>query len=413
MSTASLDIFLGDRANIDDRVFFPAIDRIREEAPMFFSPSQQVWFITRYEDVISAFSDKRWSEKRLQGSQFAAIPEAERAALIPNLITYVPDWVNNIDSPQHDRVRRLLLKGFTRKVIESVRPGIDKVADDLVAYAAEKREFDFVNDIAFPLPAAVVLQLLGVPMEHIGKMRGWANVVTAALAGVQPPRELLLAAEQAFAEMNEIFMIEIDKRKTAPGNDLISALVQAREDNGDALSLEELLGILQLVIIAGHDSTANSIGLGLLAMLNNPEQMALYRDGQVEPLQAMSELSRHINVAAMQPRVALETMQLHGQTVQPGQYAFVMIAAANRDPRMFENPTVLDFKRKNIDRLATFGPGFHHCVGHYLARVELDTLFRRLVQRFPKMEADTSKLQFQLNPVFRGLEALPVRFTPN
>ena len=411
MTTSSLDLFLGDRRNIDDRVFFPAIDRIREEAPMFFSPSQQVWFITRYEDVISAFSDKRWSEKRLQGSQFAAIPEAERAALIPNLVTYVPDWVNNIDSPQHDRVRRLLLKGFTRKVIESVRPGIDKVAEDLVAYAADKREFDFVNDIAFPLPAAVVLQLLGVPMEHIGKMRGWANVVTAALAGVQPPREVLLAAEQAFAEMNEIFMIEIDKRKTAPGNDLISALVQAREDNGDALTLEELLGILQLVIIAGHDSTANSIGLGLLALINNPEQLALYRDGGVDPLQAMSELSRHINVGAMQPRVALERMEMHGQTVEPGQYAFVMIAAANRDPRMFENPTVLDFKRKNIDRLATFGPGFHHCVGHYLARVELDSLFRRLVQRFPKMEADTSNLQFQMNPVFRGLEALPVRFT--
>lgn len=412
MSNDSLDLFLGDRRNIDDRVFFPAIDRIREEAPMFFSPSQQVWFISRYEDVISAFSDKRWSEKRLQGSQFSAIPEAERATVIPNLARYVPDWVNNIDSPQHDRVRRLLLKGFTRKVIESVRPAIDKTSEELIAYAAEKREFDFVNDIAFPLPAAVILQLLGVPLEHLPKMRGWANVVTAALAGVQPPRELLLAAEQAFAEMNEIFMIEIDRRKTAPGNDLITALVQAREDNGDALTLEELLGILQLVIIAGHDSTANSIGLGLLAMINNPAQMALYREGGVEPLQAMSELSRHVNVAAMQPRVALERMELHGQTVEPGQYAFVMIAAANRDPRMFENPKVLDFKRKNIDRLATFGPGFHHCVGHYLARVELDSLFRRLVQRFGKMEADTSNLQFQLNPVFRGLEALPVRFTP-
>src|SRR5690606_15373319 len=114
------------------------------------------------------------------------------------------------------------------------------------------------------------------PLEHLPKMRGWANVVTAALAGVQPPRELLLAAEQAFAEMNEIFMIEIEKRKAEPGSDLITALVQAREDNGDSLTLEELLGILQLVIIAGHDSTANTIGLGLLAMLNHPEQMQAY-----------------------------------------------------------------------------------------------------------------------------------------
>lgn len=410
MSNAHLDLFLGDRANIDDRVFFPAIDRIREEAPMFFSPSQQVWFITRHEDVINAFSDKRWSEKRLHGSQFNAIPEAERATVIPNLVKYVPDWVNNIDSPQHDRVRRLLLKGFTRKVIESIRPAIDQACDDLVDYAAEKREFDFVNDIAFPLPATVILRLLGVPLEHLPKMRGWANYVTAALAGVQPPRELLLAAEQAFAEMNEIFMIEIEKRKTEPGSDLITALVQAREDNGDALTLEELLGILQLVIIAGHDSTANTIGLSLLALLNHPDQLELYREGKVETLTAMSELTRHVNVAAMQPRVALEPIELHGQVAQPGQYAFVMIAAANRDPRMFDNPTRLDFTRRNVDRMASFGPGIHHCVGHYLARVELDALYRRIVKRFKTMEADTSNLQFQLNPVFRGLEALPVRF---
>ncbi len=410
MTPSPLDIFLGDRRNIDDRVFFPAIDRIREEAPMFWSDSQHCWFISRHEDVVNVFNDRRWSEKRLQGSQFHAIPEAQREAEIPNLIRFVPNWVNNIDSPQHDRVRRLLLKGFTRKAIEQLRPAIEQICDELVEQAAQEREFDFVDRIAFPLPAAVILKLLGVPMEHIGKMRGWANAVTAALAGVQPPRETLIAAEAAIAEMDEIFMIEIDKRKSAPGADVITTLSQAREENGDALSVEELLGILQLVIIAGHDSTANSIGLGLLAMLAHPQQMADYKAGRVDGMTAMSELLRHVNVAAMQPRVALEAMELHGQRVEPGQYAFVMIAAANRDPRVFDDPAVMNFSRRNIDRMAVFGPGFHHCVGHYLARVELECLYRRLVQRFPTMQADTSDLVFQLNPVFRGLEALPVRF---
>jgi cytochrome P450 len=409
--TDNLDLFLGDPRNIADAVFFPGIDRIREEDPVFFSPSQHVWFLTRHEDVIQCFSDARWSEKRLQGSQFAAFTEDEKKSLIPNLVRYVPDWVNNIDSPQHDRVRRLLLRGFTRKVIDSVRPDIERFCDALVDMALEKREFDFVDDVAFPLPAQVIMKLLGVPSEHIGKMRPWANVVTAALAGVQPSREILLAAEQAFAEMNAIFMIEIEKRKTAPGNDLISALVQAREDNGDALTLEELLGILQLVIIAGHDSTANSIGLGLLAMLNHPEQMQAYKEGKVDGMQAMYELLRHVNVSAMQPRVAHVDMELRGKQIKAGQYAFVMIAAANRDPRMFENPTVMNFSRPRIDRVAVFGPGFHHCVGHQLARIELDCLFRRLVDRVSKMEADTSDLRFQPNPVFRGLESLPVRFT--
>ncbi len=412
MTTTPLDLFLGDPRNLDDRIFFPAVDRIREEDPVFFSPSQQVWFLTRHEDVVNAFSDARWSEKRLHGSQFTSIPEAERPTVIPNLLRYIPAWVNNMDSPEHDRVRRLLLKGFTRKVVESVRPDIERFSDELIDRALEKREIDFVDDIAFPLPAQVILKLLGVPGEHIGKMRPWANVVTAALAGVQPPRELVIAADRAFQEMNDIFTVEIERRKTAPGKDLITALVQAREDNGDALTIEELLGILQLVIIAGHDSTANSIGLGLLAMLNHPEQMQAYTEGRVEGLNSMAELLRHVNVSAMQPRVAHVDMEWRGKAIKAGQYAFLMIAAANRDPRVFENPTVMNFSRPNIDRVAVFGPGFHHCVGHQLAKVELDSLFRRLFQRVRKIEADTSKLQFQRNPVFRGLEALPVRLTP-
>lgn len=412
MTTTPLDLFLGDPRNLDDRIFFPAVDRIREEDPVFFSPSQQVWFLTRHEDVVNAFSDARWSEKRLHGSQFTSIPEAERPTVIPNLLRYIPAWVNNMDSPEHDRVRRLLLKGFTRKVVESVRPDIERFSNELIDRALEKREVDFVDEIAFPLPALVIMKLLGVPTEHIGRMRPWANVVTAAIAGVQPPRDLVIAADRAFQEMNDIFTVEIEKRKAAPGNDLITALVQAREDNGDALSVEELLGILQLVIIAGHDSTANSIGLGLLAMLGHPEQKRAYLDGKVEGLNSMAELLRHVNVSAMQPRVAHVDMDWRGKQIKAGQYAFVMIAAANRDPRVFENPTVMNFSRPNVDRVAVFGPGFHHCVGHQLAKVELDALFRRLFQRVGKIEADTSTLQFQRNPVFRGLESLPVRLTP-
>lgn len=410
MNSSDLDIFLGDPRNIDDRVLFPAIDRMREEDPVYFSPSQHLWFITRHEDVVNAFNDRRWSAKRLQGSQFLAIPEADREKEIPNLLRYIPDWVNNIDSPQHDRVRRLLLKGFTRKAIDQLKPEIEKICDELVDRALELGEFDFVDQVAFPLPAAVILKLLGVPLEHIGKMRGWANVITAAIAGVQPPRELLVAADRAFQEMNDIFMVEIEKRRKAPGNDVISALSQAREGDGDALTLEELLGLLQLVIIAGHDSTANSIGLGLLAMLQHPQQAADYKEGRVDGMTAMTELLRHVNVSALQPRVAAERIELRGKTIEPGQYAFLMIAAANRDPRVFERPTVMDFSRPNLDRFAVFGPGIHHCVGHHLARVELECLYRRLFNRISKMEADTGALQFQRNPVFRGLEALPVRF---
>ena len=407
---SDLDLFLGDPRNIADAVLFPGVDRIREEDPVFFSPSQHLWFITRHEDVVNTFNDRRWSAKRLHGSQFTTIPEADREREIPNLMRFIPAWVNNMDSPQHDRVRRVLLKGFTRKSIEQLRPAIEKTCDELIDRALEKRELDFVDEIAFPLPATVILQLLGVSLEHLPKMRGWANIITAAIAGVQPSRELLYGAEQAFVEMNDIFMVEIEKRKSHPGNDVITALSQAYE-GGEALSIEELLGLLQLVIIAGHDSTANSIGLGLLALLQHPEQMADYKEGRVEGMTAMTELLRHVNVSAMQPRVAAERIELRGKTIEAGSYAFVMIVGANRDPRVFENPTLMNFSRPNLYRFAVFGPGLHHCVGHHLARIELECLYRRWVERVGKVEADTRNLQFQRNPVFRGLESLPVRIS--
>lgn len=406
----SLDFSFADPDALHDRNFFPALDRIREEEPVFWSDLQHSWILTRHEDVLNAFNDPRWSAKRLQSRQFDSIPPERRAAEIPHLARYVPDWINNVDSPQHDRLRRLLLKSFNRKVIEGLRPGIEQACDDLIERALKKREFDFVEDIAFRLPASVVVGLLGAPESCIDKMRGWANNITAALAGFAPPRETILAAEQSMQEMDEIFLAEVEKRKTHPGNDLISAMVAVMADP-EALTLEEMLAVCQLAIIAGHDSTANSISLGLLALLRNPEQRAMYMDGRVDAMQAMSELLRYVSVSSTQPRVARERMVLQGKTIEPGQFAFLAITAANRDPRVFERPEVLDFTRPNLDKIAVFGPGIHHCVGHHLARIELDTLFRKLFTRVAKIELLSDDVQFQRNVVFRGIEALPVRFT--
>ena len=410
-ATASLDFSFADVNDLHDRKFFPAVDRIREEDPVFWSNNQHCWLLTLHEDVVNAFSDPRWSAKRLQMRQFASIPEDQYETLIPHLSRYVPEWVNNIDSPQHDRVRRLLLKSFSRKVIDGLRPAVDRACDELIAKALDKREFDYVEDIAFPLPARVIVSLLGVPESCVSRLREWANNVTAALAGFNPPQSTVLAAERSMQEMDTMFLEAIEEKKRNPQPDLLTALVQARDDN-DALSTEELLGICQLVIIAGHDSTANSIGLGLIAMLENPGQAALYKEGKVDGQAAMSELLRHVSVASTQPRVAHERMELRGKTIEPGQFAFLTIAAANRDPRVFTNPTQMDFTRKNVDRIAVFGPGTHHCVGHYLARLELDSLYRKLFERVAKIERRSDEIRFQLNVVFRGIESLPVRFTP-
>lgn len=405
-----LDFAFADPANLQDNVFLPRLSRIREADPVFWSDLQNGWLLTLHEDVIAAFNDRRWSAKRLHIAQFFAIPAADHARTIPNLIKYIPDWIINIDAPQHDRVRKLVVKAFSRKVVNQMRPTVERACDTLLDDALARREIDFVESVAFPLPAMVIIGLMGIAEEHIAPLREWARDMTAALASHNPSRETLLAAEATVGNMNSVFTDEIEKRRREPGTDLLSALVNASEDT-DALSTEELLGLCHVLIIAGHDTTANSLGLGLVALLRHVEQRQRYLAGAVEPMQAMSELLRFVAMSSTQIRIAKEPIALRGKVIEPGQIGFLMIAAANRDSSVFENPENLDFSRSHLERSATFGPGIHHCLGHFLARMELDILYRKLFARTRCVELMSETMKFTANYAFRGLERIPVRLT--
>ena len=409
-ATAALDFPFANPSNLHDRVFLPRLAQIRETEPVIFSEQQGGWLLTKHADVIAAFSDQRLSARRLHVAQFHAIPEAERAAVIPNLIKYIPNWIINIDDDQHQRVRKLVIKAFSRKVVEAMRPAVDRACDELIAKAIAKGECDFIEEIAFPLPASVICNLLGVPEQYMDPLRIWARDMTIALASAHPPRELLLAAENTMKEMNELFIGEFAKRRQNPGSDLLTALVQAHED-GETLSDEELLGLCHVLIVAGHDTTANSLALGLVALVNHPEQRERYLNNEVDGMQAMSELLRYVAMASTQIRITRAPVTYGGKEIPPGQVVFLMIAAANRDPLVFENPNELIFGRPKIEASCTFAPGTHHCLGHFLARMELDTLYRKLFAR-AKVEVLSQDLQFTPNYAFRGLEALPVRLSP-
>jgi cytochrome P450 len=404
----TLDFAFADPANLHDRVFLPSLGRIREQDPVFWSGRQGGWLLTRHEDVVGAFGDPRWSAKRLHIAQFAAIPKEQHATLIPNLVKYIPDWIINIDSPQHDRIRKLVVKAFNRRVMEQMRPTVDRACAQLLDEAIAKGDLDFIEAVAFPLPAMVIIGLMGIAEEHIAALRGWARDMTNALASAHSSQDILLAAERTVVRMNEVFAVEIEQRRRKPGEDLLTALVHA-QDEADALTTEELLGLCHVLIIAGHDTTANSIGLGLVTLLRNPEQRKRYLAGEFDAMQAMSELLRFVAMSSTQIRIAKEPIPLRGKTINPGQIGFLMIAAANRDPRVFENPDELKFGRPNLEKSATFGPGLHHCLGHYLARMELDTLYRQLFERAKKVELAADDFQFTPNYAFRGLERIPVR----
>ncbi|HEX5805053.1 MAG TPA: cytochrome P450 [Macromonas sp.] len=406
-TTSELD-FPFSAENLQDGVFLPKLNAIREAEAVFFSDIQRGWFLTRHEDVTAAFNDPRWSSVRLSVTQYDAIPLDQHDALIPNLKKYVSEWSINIDGPKHERIRKLVIKVFNRKLVESLRPMIEEACDELVSNAIAKGELDFVEDVAFPLPAMVILALLGLPKQHVAAMRRWAKALTTALASHSPGKDILLEAEATIVEMNEIFAQEVAKRKGNPGKDLMSVLVTASED-GDSLSAEELYGLAQLMVIAGHDTTANSIGMGLIALLRHPDQLQRYLKGEVDFVTAMSELLRYISMSSCQPRIAKEDMVWGGKDIKAGSVGYLLIAAGNRDPRVFDNPEALDFGRANIDKSLTFGPGLHHCLGHYLARVEMDILYRKLFARAPKIELLPCYYTFSPNFVFRTIEHIPVR----
>jgi pimeloyl-[acyl-carrier protein] synthase len=410
-TAGALDFAFADPANLHDRVFLPGLACIREQDPVFWSAQQGGWLLTRHADVIAAFSDQRLSARRLHVAQFHAIPQERHAQDIPNLIRYIPNWIINIDDEQHQRVRKLVMKAFSRKVVQQLRPTVDRVCDELIAKALADGESDFIESIAFPLPASVICGLLGVPDEYMEPLRGWARDMTTALASAHPPREVLLAAERTMREMNDLFLAEFEKRRRKPGEDLLTALLQAREDD-EALSEEELLGLCHVLIVAGHDTTANSLGLGLVALLRNPAQRQRYLDGNgIEPMLAMSELLRYVAMASTQIRITRAPVEYGGKAIPPGQVVFLMIAAANRDPRVFEKPDELIFGRPGIEASCTFAPGLHHCLGHMLARMELDTLYRKLFAQASKIELLGEDHRFTPNYAFRGLESIPVRMS--
>lgn len=387
------------------------LDRLRELDPIHWSAASGAWLITRHEDVLKGFSGSLpLSVSRLPVIQFAQIPEEQRAQRIPSLIKYIPKWIVTVDHPEHSRLRKLLVKAFSRKVVEDVRPYVRERVVALLDKAQQQGELEFVESIARQLPGAVILRLLGLPEENLGRLRGWANAFQIGLASNQPRAEWLEAADRAMAEMNELFEVEIESRRRQPRDDLLTSLVHATED-GETLSNDEMLAALSLLLVAGHDTTSNSMTLGLVALSRSPQSWEYMRAHPERTLDCVLEIMRYSAMSAAQPRSALEDFEWGGKLIRRGDPVMLMQAAGNRDPRMYAAPDRLSFEHQN-DRSLTFGPGMHHCIGHLLAKMQLTEFFGSLVQRFERVEVLDQALDYMPQIIFRGLFALRVRFQP-
>jgi cytochrome P450 len=368
--------------------------------PGFDGPG--VWMLTRYRDVHAVLRDPRFSVERV------------RAPLVRDNLDRMPEFLRQsvqglrsmliMDPPDHTRVRKLVNKAFTPKRIASLRGHIEAIVRELGDEALAKGRFDLIHDIAEPLPAIVIAELLGVPPEDHRQFREWSSGLIAGLTATSA--EARAAASAAARSLFGYLADTIAARRREPRDDLISAMIQAQEER-DALSDGELLATSNLLLLAGHETTTNLIGNGTLALLRDPEQWRrLCADPGLIP-GAVEELLRFDGPVQATVRVPLDAVAIDGHEIPQGALVLVGIGAANHDPEVFLRPDRLDVTRDPNPHLA-FGFGTHFCLGAPLARLEAVLAFEALCRRFPRLTLVHDRPEYRPNPVLRGLVRLDV-----
>jgi len=393
----------------DDPAFladpFPMFRRLQDEDPCHWSPRLKAWVLTRYEDVRRVCQDKDMSSDRLR-PYFATLPPAE-AQRIAELMRYLTLWMVFRDPPEHTRLRRLTSKVFHVKSMHAMRPRIEALMQWLCECIGGRTAFDFVGDFAGPLPALVIMDMLGVPRAELGKVKRLSDDMALFIGSSRMAQEKYDIAEAATREMAAFFRGMIAARRAAPQADLLSELVQL-EDAGDRLSEDELVATCILLLFAGHETTTNHIANGLLGLLRFPQEMTKLREDPTLAAAAVEELLRYDGPNGAQVRIVQQAQELHGKRLKPGERVFILLNAANRDPRAYQDPDRVDIARNGPPHLA-FGFGLHICLGFPLARLEGQIALPAVLGRWPGIALAGGRLEWLNSMVLRGMKAMPVR----
>jgi len=402
----SLDYRPGEPAFLADP--FPMFRRMQDEDPCHWSPRLKAWVLTRYEDVRRVCLDKDMSSDRLR-PYFATLPPAE-AQRIAEIMKYLSLWMVFRDPPEHTRLRRLTSKVFHVKSMQAMRPRIEALTHWLSECIGARLQFDFIGDFAGPLPALVIMDMLGVPREELGRVKRLSDDMALFIGSSRMAQEKYDIAEAATREMAQLFRAMIADRRAAPQADLLSELVHL-EDGGDRLSDDELVASCILLLFAGHETTTNHLANGLLGLLRFPGERDRLRADPGLAAAAVEELLRYDGPNGAQVRIVQQEHELHGKRLRPGERVFILLNAANRDPRAYEDPDRVDLARNGPPHLA-FGFGLHICLGFPLARLEGQIALPAVLARWPGLELTGARLEWLNSMVFRGMKAMPVKVRP-
>ena len=350
------------------------------------------WLVTGYAEARAALTDPR----------LLKLPDGWRPEP-DSLLAAIDLHMLNLDPPDHDRLRKLVNKAFTPRRVEQLRPRITAITAELLDDMSTRTEVDLLAAFAFPLPVTVICELLGVPVADRDQFRAWSATIVADT--VSPER-----FQADATAMVGYFRTLLAARRREPADDLLSALISARDEQ-DRLSENELLSMAFLLLVAGHETTVNLIGGGMLALLLNPGELARLRADPALLGSAVEELLRYVNpVNNATFRFTGAPVEIGGVPIGPGEVVFVSLSGANRDPSRYADPEALDLGRDSRGHVA-FGHGIHYCLGAPLARLEAEIAFRGLLERFGSitLAVPADELRWRPSTLIHGLESLPVR----
>ncbi|MEW5853770.1 MAG: cytochrome P450 [Myxococcota bacterium] len=378
--------------------------RMRAQSPVYWDRALTCWVVTGYAEAMAALKEPRLAADRM-ASVYDVIPIEERARFAP-LIESVSRFLLFRDAPQHTRIRALVHKAFTPRRVEGMRAHMQEVVDRLIDDVAPRGEMDAMADFAYRLPTTVIAEMLGIPSEDHELFRHWTEGLAVFLGDMIHSAQALETGLESIQGMTDYFRQALRRVRAHPGPDLLTALAQA-EEQGDVLTEDELLSTAILLLAAGHETTATSVGTGLWLLLTHPDQRALVDEDPERMTAAVEEIVRYESPIQLTGREAREALTLGGANILPGQLVVISLGGANRDPAQFPEPDTFDITRPENKHLA-FSHGPHYCVGAMLARAETQVALTTLLKRFPDIALVDEQADWKPNQVFRGLNTLRV-----
>ena len=381
---------------------YPFYHRLREADPVHQSPLG-FWVLTRYDDCVMVLRDPRFGRAGFEGLLESVYGNTVEQGRLPTSMLFR-------DPPDHTRLRGLVSRAFTPRVVEGLRPRIQQIVDGLLDRVQGAGRMEVISDLAYPLPVTVISEMLGVPEGARERIKQWSAEIARSLDAIGLPTdpEIVDRGRTGRRAIGDYFRGLLPDRKKRPRGDLLSLLIEA-EEQGDKLSEGELVATCVLLYIAGHETTVNLIGNGLLALLRHPKELERLRDAPSLIQSAVEELLRFDGPVQRTARITNADVELGEHKIPKGSMVVPVIGAANRDPAHFPDPDRLDVSRPDNRHIA-FGFGIHFCLGAPLARLEGQITLGTLLHRLPRLALSTERPEWRESQVLRGLKALPVSF---